>query len=193
MDVVIPSLGDTEEVEVIELCIEPGSSVVEGDTLIVIESDKASMEVPATCDGILQAYAVQLGDRVSEGTVIATLSADATAAQPVSNIKAPAADSPVSAAALETEVEVVEAAQQSAEAQLKIEILVPDLGDIEDVEVIEVAVAAGDRISFDTLLVVLESDKASMEVPAEQEGTVISVAVAVGDRVGTGALIATAQ
>ena len=192
MDVVIPSLGDIEEVEVIELCIEPGSSVVEGDTLIVIESDKASMEVPATCDGILQAYAVQLGDRVSEGTVIATLSADATAALPVSNIKAPAADSPVSAAALETEVEVGEAAQQSAEAQLKIEILVPDLGDIEDVEVIEVAVAAGDRISFDTLLVVLESDKASMEVPAEQEGTVISVAVAVGDRVGTGALIATA-
>jgi len=62
----------------------------------VIESDKASMEVPATCDGILQAYAVQLGDRVSEGTVIATLSADATAALPVSNIKAPAADSPVS-------------------------------------------------------------------------------------------------
>ena len=185
MDVVIPSLGDIDEVEVIELCIEPGSSVVEGDTLVVIESDKASMDVPATCDGILQAYAVQLGERVSEGTVIATLRVDAMAAEPV--VDAEAADASVSAAESKTKTEPAVAAPQSAEAMAKIEILVPDLGDIEDVEVIEVAVAAGDRISFDTLLVVLESDKASMEVPAEQEGTLLSVAVAVGDRVGTGA------
>ena len=190
MDVVIPSLGDIDEVEIIELCIEPGSTVAEGDTLVVIESDKASMDVPATCDGTLQAYLVQLGERVSEGTVIATLRVDAMAAEPVAD--AEAADAPVSAAESTTKTEPALAAPQSAEAMAKIEILVPDLGDIEDVEVIEVAVAAGDRISFDTLLVVLESDKASMEVPAEQEGTLLSVAVAVGDRVGTGTLIATA-
>ena len=190
MDVVIPSLGDIDEVEVIELCIEPGSSVAEGDALVVIESDKASMDVPATCDGVLQAYAVQLGERVSEGTVIATLRVDAMAAEPV--MDAEAVDASVSAAESTTKTEPAVAAPHSAEAMAKIEILVPDLGDIEDVEVIEVAVAAGDHISFDTLLVVLESDKASMEVPAEQEGTLLSVAVAVGDRVGTGALIATA-
>ena len=190
MDVVIPSLGDIDEVEVIELCIEPGSSVVEGDALVVIESDRASMDVPATCDGILQAYAVQLGERVSEGTVIATLRVDAMAAEPVTDTEA--ADPSVSASDSTTKTEPAVAAPHSAEAMAKIEILVPDLGDIEDVEVIEVAVAAGDPISFDTLLVVLESDKASMEVPAEQEGTLLSVAVAVGDRVGTGALIATA-
>ena len=76
MDVLIPSLGDIDEVEVIELCIEPGAAVATGDTLIVIESDKASMDVPANCDGILQAYAVQLGDLVSEGTLIATVAPD---------------------------------------------------------------------------------------------------------------------
>ena len=189
MDILIPSLGDIDEVEVIELCIDPGAAVATGDTLIVIESDKASMDVPATCDGILQAYTVQLGDLVSEGTLIATVTPDAGEADSLASEDVPVAAATTTAA----ETESVAAESQATEAVSKIDILVPDLGDIEDVEVIEVAVAAGDRISFDTLLVVLESDKASMEVPAEQEGTVISVAVAVGDRVGTGALIATAE
>ena len=191
MDILIPSLGDIDEVEVIELCIAPGASVTEGDTLIVIESDKASMDVPATCDGVLQDYKVQLGELVSEGTVIATLSTEAGRADLVADnesaIAAELTDEPVT----ETKSAVTE--PQVAESVSKIDILVPDLGDIEDVEVIEVAVVAGDQINFDSVLVVLESDKASMEVPAEQQGTVISVGVAVGDRVGAGTLIATAE
>ena len=191
MDILIPSLGDIDEVEVIELCIAPGASVTEGDTLIVIESDKASMDVPATCDGVLQDYKVQLGELVSEGAVIATLSTEAGRADLVADnesaIAAELTDEPVT----ETKSAVTE--PQVAESVSKIDILVPDLGDIEDVEVIEVAVVAGDQINFDSVLVVLESDKASMEVPAEQKGTVISVGVAVGDRVGAGTLIATAE
>ena len=72
MDILIPSVGDIDEVEVIELCIAPGASVTEGDTLIVIESDKASMDVPATCDVVLQDYKVHLGEVVGKVAVIAT-------------------------------------------------------------------------------------------------------------------------
>ena len=191
MDILIPSLGDIDEVEVIELCIAPGASVTEGDTLIVIESDKASMDVPATCDGVLQDYKVQLGELVSEGAVIATLSTEAGKADLVADNESAIAAELTNEPVTETKSAVTE--PQVAESVSKIDILVPDLGDIEDVEVIEVAVVAGDQINFDSVLVVLESDKASMEVPAEQQGTVISVGVAVGDRVGAGTLIATAE
>ena len=191
MDILIPSLGDIDEVEVIELCIAPGASVAEGDTLIVIESDKASMDVPATCDGVLQDYKVQLGELVSEGAVIATLSTEAGKADLVADNQSAIAAELTNEPVTETKSAVTE--PQVAESVSKIDILVPDLGDIEDVEVIEVAVVAGDQINFDSVLVVLESDKASMEVPAEQKGTVISVGVAVGDRVGAGTLIATAE
>ena len=77
MDLLIPSLGDIEEVEVIELCIAPGSSVSAGDTLIVIESDKASMDVPAEFDGVLESFAVQVGDRVAEGALIGVMTTNA--------------------------------------------------------------------------------------------------------------------
>ncbi len=184
MDILIPSLGDIEEVEVIELCIEPGSSVSAGDTLIVIESDKASMDVPAEVDGVIESFAVQVGDRVAEGALIGVMTTNAPD-EPAAP-EAVAADQTVKAAtALEP--------AQTAGAVSNIEILVPDLGDIEEVEVIEVVVSVGDAIHFDSLLVVLESDKASMEVPAEQEGRVVNVAVTVGDRVAAGAVIATVE
>ncbi|MEC7106564.1 MAG: 2-oxo acid dehydrogenase subunit E2, partial [Pseudomonadota bacterium] len=184
MDLLIPSLGDIEEVEVIELCIAPGSSVSAGDTLIVIESDKASMDVPAEFDGVLESFAVQVGDRVAEGALIGVMTTNAP--------DEPAAPE---AAAAEQTVEAATAPEpaQTAGAVSNIEILVPDLGDIEEVEVIEVAVSVGDAIHFDSLLVVLESDKASMEVPAEQEGRVVDVALGVGDRVASGAVIATVE
>lgn len=184
MDILIPSLGDIEEVEVIELCIEPGSSVSAGDTLIVIESDKASMDVPAEVDGVIESFAVQVGDRVAEGALIGVMTTNAPD-EPAAP-EAVAADQTVEAAtALEP--------AQTAGVVSNIEILVPDLGDIEEVEVIEVVVSVGDAIHFDSLLVVLESDKASMEVPAEQEGRVVNVAVTVGDRVAAGAVIATVE
>ena len=184
MDILIPSLGDIEEVEVIELCIEPGSSVSAGDTLIVIESDKASMDVPAEVDGVIESFAVQVGDRVAEGALIGVMTTNAP--------DEPAAPEAVAA---EQTVEAATAPEpaQTAGAVSNIEILVPDLGDIEEVEVIEVAVSVGDAIHFDSLLVVLESDKASMEVPAEQEGRVVNVAVSVGDRVAAGAVIASVE
>jgi pyruvate dehydrogenase E2 component (dihydrolipoamide acetyltransferase) len=190
MNILIPSLGDIEEVEVIELCVEPGSAVAEGDTLIVIESDKASMDVPAECDGVLESFAVQVGDRVAEGALIAVMATDASS-PPID-----ATETTETAATVESVVSAAAATPESMSnadsgVSHNIEILVPDLGDIEEVEVIEVGVAVGDDIHFDSLLVVLESDKASMEVPAEQEGHVVSLAVAVGDKVASGSVIAT--
>ena len=190
MNILIPSLGDIEEVEVIELCVEPGSAVAEGDTLIVIESDKASMDVPAECDGVLESFAVQVGDRVAEGALIAVMATDVSSAP----IDAP--ETTETAAILESAASAPTATPESMSnadsgVSRNIEILVPDLGDIEEVEVIEVGVAVGDDIHFDSLLVVLESDKASMEVPAEQEGHVVSLAVVVGDKVASGSVIAT--
>ncbi|MDP7390040.1 MAG: biotin/lipoyl-containing protein, partial [Pseudomonadales bacterium] len=144
MDLLIPSLGDIEEVEVIELCIAPGSSVSAGDTLIVIESDKASMDVPAEFDGVLESFAVQVGDRVAEGALIGVMTTDTS--------NAPGA--PETSASVEQRVDAVAAPElaQAVGATSNIEILVPDLGDIEEVEVIEVAVAVGDAIHFDSLL-----------------------------------------
>ena len=136
MDILIPSLGDIDEVEVIELCIEPGAAVATGDTLIVIESDKASMDVPANCDGILQAYAVQLGDLVSEGTLIAMVTPDAGEADSLASEDVPVAAATTTPAETESaEIESAGAESQATQAVSKIDILVPDLGDIEDVEI----------------------------------------------------------
>ena len=183
MDILIPSLGDIDKVEVIELCIEPGAAVVTGDTLIVIESDKASMDVPATCDGVLQAYTVQLGDLVSEGTLIATVTPDAGEADSLASEVITAATTTAAA------TESTAAESQATQAVSKVDILVPDLGDIEDVEVIEVAVAAGDLISYDSLLVVQESDKASMEIPSSSAGVVKELKVEVGSKVKEGSVV----
>ena len=124
MDILIPSLGDIDEVEVIELCIAPGASVAEGDTLIVIESDKASMDVPATCDGVLQDYKVQLGELVSEGAVIATLSTEAGKADVVADNESAIAAELTNEPVTETKSAVTE--PQVAESVSKIDILVPE-------------------------------------------------------------------
>ena len=117
MDLLIPSLGDIEEVEVIELCIAPGSSVSAGDTLIVIESDKASMDVPAEFDGVLESFAVQVGDRVAEGALIGVMTTDTS--------NAPGA--PETSASVEQRVDAVAEPElaQAVGANSNIEILVP--------------------------------------------------------------------
>lgn len=194
MNIVLPSLGDIEEVEVTEICVAVGDAVGVEDPIIVIESDKASMEVPAGDAGTIVELNIALGDQLGEGAVIGRLevlgkqSTDAplSAAQPAEQA-GDSADTRVAAhtrtSSEESEPEVV---QQVAQ------ILVPDLGDIEQVEVIEVAAIAGSRVAPGDLLVVLESDKASMEIPAEVSGVLLEINVAVGDQVATGSLLATA-
>ena len=172
----VPDIGDFDAVDVIEVLIKAGDSVENGQSVIVLESDKASMEVPADSAGTIASVAIKVGDKVKQGDLIATLSgaAAAPAAAP-----APAAEAPKAAPA----------APAAAAAQT--DIRVPDIGDFDAVDVIEVLIKAGDSVENGQSVIVLESDKASMEVPAEAAGTVASVAIKVGDKVKQGALIAT--
>ena len=191
MDIVIPGLGDIDEVEVIELCVAVGDTVAENDTVIVIESDKASMDVPSPQGGTIESIAVAVGDVVGEGTLIATLaSADSEVGSqtPV----APEEPTEPEASAAPAQAETEPAAQEVPNAA-EIEVVVPDIGDASGVVVIEIAVKPGDEVAVNDLLIVLESDKASMEIAAEQPGSVVAVHVEEGQEVAEGTLIATVK
>ncbi|MGA2758764.1 MAG: dihydrolipoyllysine-residue acetyltransferase [Candidatus Cybelea sp.] len=172
IEVRVPDIGDFTEVPVIEVLVKPGDRVKKNDSLITLESEKASMEVPAEADGVVQEVKVKVGDKVSQGATILVLSSDAPAAEPA----APAAPAAPTAAA---------PAASSKPAQT-IEVRVPDIGDFKDVPVIEVLVKPGDRVKKNDSLLTLESEKASMEVPSPAEGVVQDVKVKVGDKVSEG-------
>ena len=200
MDVRVPNLGDIDEVEVTELCVSVGDLVGENDPIIVIESDKASMEVPAGVAGVIHSFAISLGDVVGEGSLIAHISVDAeeTVAESEtqkpsvdeSKTEAPIADVGSPASVSDVAASTADESPSSTNQKKDLDVLVPDLGDIDEVEVIEIGIAVGDSVSAGDLLLVLESDKASMEIPAEVGGEVIKLAVAVGDQVSAGSLIA---
>lgn len=176
MEVTIPDIGDAEDVEVIEICVVPGDAVAENDALIVIESDKASMEVPAPCAGKVDEILVALGDVVNVGDAVLRM-AEVSNGEPAEPEDAAAA--PAEALRGPT---AVDGAAPSAEPQ-RVEIRLPDVGEAENVSVIEVAVAKGQAVAVDDLLVVVESEKASMEIPSPFAGTVVEVAVGEGDDV----------
>lgn len=166
----VPDIGGSENVEVIELCVAVGDEVAEGDSIIVLESDKASMEVPAPVSGKVVSFSIKEGDKLSEGDDILVLEVAGAASAP-----APAAESaPVAAPAASGGISDVN---------------VPDIGGSENVEVIEVCVAEGDEISEGDSIVVLESDKASMEIPSPASGKVVSITIKEGDKVSEGAAI----
>ena len=188
INVTIPDLGGAKDVEVIELCVAVGDTVAEGDSLIVLETDKASMEIPSPSAGVVSALHVSEGGICNEGDLLADLQGEAVAeaAEP-----APAqAAAPAPEAAPEAQPQVAEpAAASSAE----VEILVPDMGGANDVEVIEVAVAEGDEIAEGDTLVVVETDKASMELPATTGGILTSFKLSEGSKINQGELMAVVQ
>ncbi len=170
----VPDIGGAENVDVIEVCVQPGQDVQEGDSLIVLESDKASMEVPAPASGKVVSVSIKEGDKVSAGSPILVLSTQA----------APAAASTPAASA-----EPAPSAAQSSTMDL----VVPDIGGAEGVDVIEVSVAVGADIQEGDSLIVLESDKASMEVPAPAAGKVVELTIKEGDKVSMGTVIGKLQ
>lgn len=187
ISVTVPELGDASDVEVIELCVKPGDRVAVDDPLIVIESDKASLEIPAPQAGIVRALTVAIGDRCQEGDVIAELEIEDAAAV----AEEPAAAVVEEPAAAVTEEPAAEAPELAAPASTAVlEVTVPELGDAAEVVVVDLMVAAGDTVELDQGLVALESDKATMEVPAPQAGRVLELCLAVGDAVTDGALVA---
>lgn len=170
IDIKVPDIGDFKDVPVIEIFVKPGDRVKTEDPLVALESDKATMEVPSSHEGVVKSVVVKIGDKVSEGTVIVQFEgagAEQAEARPV--VSAP--PSPVSAPAGVAEVRV------------------PDIGDFKDVPVIEIFVKPGDSVKAEDPLITLESDKATMEVPAPLSGTVREIKLKTGDKVSEGAVI----
>ena len=183
--ITIPDLGGAESVEVIELCAAVGEAVEQEESLVVLESDKASMDVPSPVQGSVVKYLVTEGDTVKVGDAIAEVE---TAEAQVS--AEPAAPEPVVA---ETAVEepAVETPVASEETTTSEQIaLVPDIGNDDKVELIEISVAVGDQVEEGETLVVLESDKATMDVPSTLTGTVKQIIAKEGDKLGTGDQVA---
>ncbi|EJL6333833.1 pyruvate dehydrogenase complex dihydrolipoyllysine-residue acetyltransferase [Vibrio cholerae] len=170
IEIYVPDIG-ADEVEVTEILVKVGDKVAEEQSLITVEGDKASMEVPASQAGIVKEIKVVAGDKVSTGSLIMVFEAEgAVAAAPA---PAPQAAAPVAAA--------------PAAAALK-EVQVPDIGG-DEVEVTEIMVKVGDVVAEEQSLITVEGDKASMEVPAPFAGTVKEIKIAAGDKVSTGSLI----
>ena len=180
--VVVPDIGGHDNVDVIEVCVKVGDTVAEGDSLIVLETDKASMEVPAPFGGVITALTIKEGDTISEGQQFAEIAAAGAVASaaPAAAAPAPAAPAPVAAAPAPVATPVAGGVEP---------VNVPDIGGSENVDVIEVCVKAGDSIAEGDSLIVLETDKASMEVPAPKGGVVKSVKIKEGDTVSEGDLI----
>ncbi len=192
MEVKVPDIGDFKEVAVIELLVKPGDRVAAEQSLLTVESDKASMEIPSSHAGVVKELKVALGDKVAEGTVIMVLDvADAAAASvPTSApVPAPTLTPAPAVAAPPAKAAAVSAAAVSG----PIEIFVPDIGDFDEVAVIEVFVKPGDTVKVEQSLITVESDKASMEIPSSHAGVLQELKVKVGDKVAKGSLIALLQ
>lgn len=189
--VLIPDLGGADGVDVIELCVAVGDSVEIEDSLIVVETDKASLDVPSTVAGVIKAIHVAEGAKVNEGDVCVDIETSAEATELV-----PEAEVAVTDEAAPVKVEAapaVAAAPAKSSASATLEITVPDLGGADGVDVIEVCIAVGDEVSEGDSLIVLETDKASMEIPAEHSGKIIAFSVNEGDKVNEGQVIGSLQ
>src|SRR6516164_200570 len=187
IEVKVPDIGDFKDVPIIDVLVRPGDRVKTEDSLITLESDKASMDVPSPLDGVVKEIKVKVGDKVSEGSLILVAEAEAAPAgvSPAGKVKgegrstaegAPVADYGGAAGVYEV-----------------IEVRVPDIGDFKDVPIIEVSVKSGDKIEPEEPLITLESDKASMDVPSPASGIVKDVTVKIGDKVSEGSLILTLE
>lgn len=201
VDIKVPDIGDFKDVPVIEVLVKPGDAVKKEDPLVTLESEKAAMEVPSPANGIVKAVKVNVGDKVSQGSVILALeqaeAATPPAAQPATTDDQRPEDN------VDESGEVMEApdspppAQQQAQppqqpvADEVVELRVPDIGDFKDIPVIEVLIEPGQEIKKDASTIALESEKATMEVPATAGGIVKSVTVKVGDKVSQGSVIGT--
>ncbi|MGE3320205.1 MAG: dihydrolipoyllysine-residue acetyltransferase [Candidatus Berkiella sp.] len=181
-EVTVPDIGHYSGVEIIEIAVKPGSVVKKEDTLLTLETEKASMDVPSPYDGVVREVKVKLGDKVSQGSLIVIIEESASEVAPVKAAEAPKEEKVVTQT-------VAPSAPPVANKEPTIEtktIEVPDTGGANEIEVIEVGVKAGDEVKLDATLITLESEKASMDIPSPYAGTIETVLVKVGDKVKMG-------
>ncbi len=190
VDIQVPDIGDFDEVTVIELLVKPGDTVTVEQSLITVESDKASMEIPSSAAGVVKELKIKLGDKVKQGSVVLTLEGEGGAgAAPAAAAAAPAPAAAPAAAAAPAPAPAAAAAAPAA-ASGPVEVHVPDIGDFKDVVVIELLAKAGDTIKAEQSLVTVESDKASMEIPSPAAGVLKELKVKLGDKLNIGDLLA---
>jgi pyruvate dehydrogenase E2 component (dihydrolipoamide acetyltransferase) len=184
VEVKVPDIGDFKDVEIIELLVKPGDAVRTEQSLITVESDKASMEIPSSHAGVVKELKVKLGDKISEGNLVLILEAQGAAAA--------AGPAPAPEQAPTTVANVAPAAAASAPASTSgsVEVVVPDIGDFSEVAVIEVFIKPGDAIKVEQSLITVESDKASMEIPSSHAGVVKEVRIKLGDKISKGSVVA---
>ncbi len=200
IEVKVPDIGDFSDVAVIEVLVKAGDTVKVEQSLITVESDKASMEIPSSHAGVVKEVKVNLGDKVREGSVVLLLEAagadagqgaaapsPANAEPPVSGSEVVPGASEASAAARAADTAGAGAAQAATGGS--VEVRVPDIGDFKDVAVIEMFVKPGDTVKVEQSLLTVESDKASMEIPSSHAGTVKEVKVNLGDKINQGDVI----
>ena len=201
-NITVPDLGDATEVEVIELLVSVGQSVEENDSLLVLESDKAAMEIPAPMSGVVKSIAVNLGDQVTTGSEMLSLEVEEIAAAEIeksTNAEEQKETIPQPEVSSEEQEETIPQpevpAEEHEETPASNELVpntieVPDLGTDDEVDVIEIHIKVGDAVDVDDSLITLESDKAAMEVPSPQAGELMELLISVGDKVKTGSAIA---
>ena len=180
VEVKVPDIGDFNDVPVIELLVKVGDVVKAEDSLVTLESDKATMDVPSPVSGVVTELKLKIGDKVAEGSLVALIDSSA-AGQAVAAAPAAAPAAPASAP--------VAAAPRPAAAAV-IEVKVPDIGDFKDVPIIELLVKVGDTVKAEDSLMTLESDKATMDIPCPVSGVVTELKVKVGDKVAEGVVLA---
>lgn len=188
IEIRVPDIGDFSDVEVIEVLVAAGDTVALDDGLVTLETDKASMEVPSTEAGEVVSVSVNVGDTISEGDVVAivrTAAESVAESEPTTEPEAPAPEA-------ETAAPVDEESTPSTGGGVET-VVVPDIGDFDGVDVIEVNVSVGDEVAIDDALITLETDKASMDVPSTVAGTITALHVSVGDQVAEGEAIAEIQ
>ena len=189
-EALVPDIGDYSDVPVIEVLVSVGDTVSKDQSLVTLESDKATMEVPSSVAGVVKEIKVKVGDSLSQGALVALIEvADADAGAETAAAPAPAA-APAKAAPAAAPAPAAKAAPAAASDGGQVEARVPDIGDYSGVPVIEVLVAVGDTVAKDQSLVTLESDKATMEVPSSVAGVIKELKVKVGDSLSQGDLVA---
>ncbi|HAU20284.1 MAG TPA: branched-chain alpha-keto acid dehydrogenase subunit E2, partial [Gammaproteobacteria bacterium] len=166
----LPDIGDFDEVEVIEILVSVGDTIAADDSIITLESDKASMEIPSPSAGTVTQININIGDKIKQGDSLISLESTQESE--------------------ESTTEAEESSEPAAETSTKIvPVVVPDIGDFDEVEVIEILVSVGDELNEEDSIITLESDKASMEIPTPVSGTVSSINISLGVKLKLGDLI----